>query len=1255
MHKLRPIWLVGQKSIHIATANFGLEETVKKNSFSRKKWNKKIFKPVLLQSFPFSKKNDVKARSMLLMALPNDHLMTINQYKDAKSLFDAITTRFGGDDATRKTQKTLLKQMYENFSAQSTESLNSIFNRLQKIVSQLAVLGEIFSQEDLNLKFLRVLPSEWNTHVVVWRNKSDLDKISIDDLYNNFKIIKQEGRMIEEIDEDENVNLVKSSKQLEAHETAGHIMESDETEVVNFSTASLQKDNDEIILAKTLVNIKKSVAKDKGKAIMQDSEPPKKIKKKEMIQIGLDEEIVQRFYKEEQAQLLMDEEYAQQVQAKWIQADEDLAQRMLEEDRESMSIKERSRLLTKFIDQRKKMLAAKRAEEKRNKPPTQAQQRTYMSNYIKNIGGYTLKQLKQYSFEEIKMLFDRTMESIIKFVLMERDGQIADSKTREESSKEGIHDKALQTKYLIVDWEIYTKGTRQYWKIIRVGNITEERFSSSNLTEDKEIALWVELKRLFELDKDDELWKIESFELIWRLYDWCGVYHISTRDGQDIFMLVEKERTPKKDLHAGRKTKKVKCLEESSEYKRVNSRNLKILREITSLREDCWELNVYILSTVKTEVSTANTILVLLKVIQERAKCFSTASVNGTIIEGSSTPNIPGPVTSSEKIQKKNFMKGKSMLLMALPNEHLMTINQYKDAKSLFDAITTRFGVNDATKKTQKTLLKQMYENFSAQSIESLDSIFNRLQKIVSQLAILGESISHEDLNMKFLKIMPSEWNTHVVVWRNKSELDKISIDDLNNNFKIVEQEVKRNENRTRNQETTRRTVNVEDTSSKAMVAIDGADFDWSYMADDEAPTNMAFMAFLDSENVSLLDENIVVLKRDILNKDSEITVLKSKLEMISKENDDIEIKIKKFENASQSLDKLIGSQITNKSNRSLRYVSYNAILPPYTGRFTPPRIDLSYIDLLEFAETSVESYGFKPIEVVNQTFSVKIFEPVKENNDAPLIEDWESEGEDEVESPPKIERKTVEPSVDKVEVDIPKQNDKSTRRPVKYAEKYRTQRPRGANTIKGKGWANKGKAVKASACWVWRPIKLDSASIVLKKHTYINAQGRSKSEIYPTSLTLGSLMEGMLHFREELEVAEAVNIACYVQNRILVVKHLFKTFDELFRGRTPAFSFMRPFGCHVTILNTLDHLGKFDGKSDEGIFISYSTNSKAFRVYNIRTRKVEENLHINFLENKLGSDTTCGSQTMMDNLAFKDIKSSAVLSVLVVLTLQQY
>ncbi|GJZ37666.1 putative ribonuclease H-like domain-containing protein [Tanacetum coccineum] len=117
-----------------------------------------------------NKKNDVKARSLLLMALPNEHQLTFSKYSDAKTLYDAIKTRFGGNDATKKTQKALL----------------------QKIVSRLKILGVVFTPEDLNLKFLRSLPPEWNTHVVVWMNKDDIETMSIDDLYNNFKIVEQE-------------------------------------------------------------------------------------------------------------------------------------------------------------------------------------------------------------------------------------------------------------------------------------------------------------------------------------------------------------------------------------------------------------------------------------------------------------------------------------------------------------------------------------------------------------------------------------------------------------------------------------------------------------------------------------------------------------------------------------------------------------------------------------------------------------------------------------------------------------------------------------------------------------------------------------------------------------------------------------------------------------------------------------------------------------------------------------------------------
>nr|GEX70926.1 ribonuclease H-like domain-containing protein [Tanacetum cinerariifolium] len=126
------------------------------------------------------------------MALPDKHQLKFNIHKDAKSLMEAIEKRFRGNKETKKVQKTLLKQQYKNFSGTSSESLDQIHDRLQKLISQLENLGDTVSQEDINLKFLRSLPSEWKTHTLIWRNKADLEEQSLDDLFNNLKIYEAE-------------------------------------------------------------------------------------------------------------------------------------------------------------------------------------------------------------------------------------------------------------------------------------------------------------------------------------------------------------------------------------------------------------------------------------------------------------------------------------------------------------------------------------------------------------------------------------------------------------------------------------------------------------------------------------------------------------------------------------------------------------------------------------------------------------------------------------------------------------------------------------------------------------------------------------------------------------------------------------------------------------------------------------------------------------------------------------------------------
>nr|GEV42197.1 ribonuclease H-like domain-containing protein [Tanacetum cinerariifolium] len=450
----------------------------------------------------------------------------------------------------------------------------------------------------------------------------------------------------------------------------------------------------------------------------------------------------------------------------------------------------------------------------------------------------------------------------------------------------------------------------------------------------------------------------------------------------------------------------------------------------------------------------------------------------------------------------------------------------YKDAKSLFAAIQIRFGGNEATKKT---LLKQMYENFSALSTESLDSIFNRVQKIVSQLAILdimsfndlynnfnivkqevkgtaNSSSSSNSQNMAFVSSSSStnEVNTAYGVSTANTQTNLASTQvntastqtsTTNLSDATVYALLANQLNGNWNQDSSRRTVNVEETPPKAMVAINGVGSDWSSMAEDVVPTNMALMSFLDSEvhndktcskvylksfetlkkqyddlriefnkfefnlatykrglasieeklvfykkNVVLFSEQIVVLKRDISYKDSEINVLKRELEKLKQEKESNQLKIENFDNASKSLDKLI-YLITLK--KGLGYESYHAVLPPPTGLFLPLKHDLSNSSLEEFQQPEFEGYGPK----TNKNVSEDIPNVVNESSAASLVKDKVSDSKDcSVESPIVVEKKTVVPTVAKVKFVRPKQQEQPVRKPIKYAKMYR---PRPVNTAR--------------------------------------------------------------------------------------------------------------------------------------------------------------------------------------------------------------
>ncbi|GJT28994.1 ribonuclease H-like domain-containing protein, partial [Tanacetum coccineum] len=139
-----------------------------------------------------ARRNQERIKSILLLAIPDEYLLKFHNVPDAKSLWAAIKSRFGGNEESKKMQKNVLKHQFENFVTASNETLDKAYDRFQKLISQLEIHGAYVSKEDINQKFLRSLPPSWSQIALIMRNKPDINEIDIDDLYNNLRVYKDE-------------------------------------------------------------------------------------------------------------------------------------------------------------------------------------------------------------------------------------------------------------------------------------------------------------------------------------------------------------------------------------------------------------------------------------------------------------------------------------------------------------------------------------------------------------------------------------------------------------------------------------------------------------------------------------------------------------------------------------------------------------------------------------------------------------------------------------------------------------------------------------------------------------------------------------------------------------------------------------------------------------------------------------------------------------------------------------------------------
>nr|GEV31297.1 ribonuclease H-like domain-containing protein [Tanacetum cinerariifolium] len=412
------------------------------------------------------------------------------------------------------------------------------------------------------------------------------------------------------------------------------------------------------------------------------------------------------------------------------------------------------------------------------------------------------------------------------------------------------------------------------------------------------------------------------------------------------------------------------------------------------------------------------------------------------------------PTSAEENLDKKNEIKARETLLMALSNKDQLKFHSYQDAKLLMEAIEKRYGGNKESKKPNAPqLAREDLEQIDPDDLEEID-----LHWEMAMLTIRAR---------RFIKR----------IGRN------LDINGQNIGFD-------------RGREYGRKTVPVENPTENALIAQEGiGGYDWSYQAKEEHPTNCALMALtssrssssLDSESVEerlahykknevVFEEKINILNLEVKLRDKALVENTEKLEKAEKERDELKLTLEKFQNLSKSLNNLLKNYLSDKVKTGLGYKAaspavesfvnssetlenqenvksrsdkgYHAVPPPYTRNYIPPKPDLMFIDeqvksesvdvVFTVASSDVKTVELKyeSVDVKNKgVFSTEETKPIRKNNFSPLIiEDWNSDDESEVEFKPKVEVKTVKPSIEKIKfvktarekvekVETPKQN----------------------------------------------------------------------------------------------------------------------------------------------------------------------------------------------------------------------------------------
>nr|GEU96434.1 hypothetical protein [Tanacetum cinerariifolium] len=591
----------------------------------------------------------------------------------------------------------------------------------------------------------------------------------------------------------------------------------------------------------------------------------------------------------------------------------------------------------------------------------------------------------------------------------------------------------------------------------------------------------------------------------------------------------------------------------------------------------------------------------LWKVIKNGATLPKTQVVEGV------TTKMP-ITTAEENAQRRLEVKARSTLMMDILNEHQLKFNSINDAKKLLEVVKKRF--------------------------EMLDQTFDRIQKLVSQLELFKEKFSQEDVNQKLLRSLPRECNTHVVVWMNKVDLDTMSMDDLYNNLKVYEPKVK-------------------GMSSSSL-----------------STQNMAFVSSLINNTSST---NGAVNTAQAINTAHGVSTASTQVNATYSTNIDnlSDVVICSFFASQPNSPQLVHEDLEqihpyDMEEMDLRWQM--AMLTMRARRFlkkTRMKLTINGNGTIGFDKSNVKCYKCHkrghfarecraPRNQDNKhKKSSRKSVPVETSASTALVScdglggyDWS----DQVDEGPNYALMAFSSSSSNSKVS---DNEKEDVSQPKVEKKKNYEEIDGGYVAFG-GNPNRGKITGKRV-----PRKNNMYSVDLKEMVPkggltcpFSKVTSDKSKLWHRRLghlnfkTMNHLVKGNLirGLPSKLFKNDQTYVACQkekqhrasckpkIDDSISLPLHLLHM--DLF-GLTFVKSLMKKMyclvviddysRCHVTILNTIDHLGKFDGKVDECFFVGYCLNSKAFRVFNSRTKIVEENLHIRFSESTLN---VVGSRT---------------------------